>query len=321
MDNSTIKEICDIVTAEVMKQVHANLSTMKQDVIEEITKNVLDQKTSGYSLNNRLTNINNNKNEKSCEFDSKECKLETISISPENAIKIDVEVDVGDVNIRYGDTMNVEIVARYYNKDNDKSNAILENLSLKSKIKGSTLYITMSEYNLDSNCGDIITDLDITLPNFFCGFNIKTNVGDIDLEMLKGSFDISTNVGDINLEMLKGSFDISVNVGDIYLNELLGSFRIFTNTGDIECSNVSVNDNSELSVNVGDIDISIKKVSECEVEITTDVGDIEIDTQALNFKERDREIYFDEGEEKTIEIENICTINLSTNVGEISIIN
>ena len=29
MDNRTIKEICDVVTAEVMKQVRQNLSAMK----------------------------------------------------------------------------------------------------------------------------------------------------------------------------------------------------------------------------------------------------------------------------------------------------
>ena len=37
MDNRTIKEICDVVTAEVMKQVRQNLSAMKPELIQSIT--------------------------------------------------------------------------------------------------------------------------------------------------------------------------------------------------------------------------------------------------------------------------------------------
>lgn len=36
MDNGTIKEICDVVTAEVMKQVSKNLSAIKPELIEQI---------------------------------------------------------------------------------------------------------------------------------------------------------------------------------------------------------------------------------------------------------------------------------------------
>ncbi|MBR1432095.1 hypothetical protein [Ruminococcus sp.] len=42
MDDKTIKEISDVITAEVMKQVQANLSEMKPKIIEEITNNVLN---------------------------------------------------------------------------------------------------------------------------------------------------------------------------------------------------------------------------------------------------------------------------------------
>ena len=38
MDNGTIKEICDVVTAEVIKQVRQNLSTMKPELIQSITE-------------------------------------------------------------------------------------------------------------------------------------------------------------------------------------------------------------------------------------------------------------------------------------------
>lgn len=57
MEDKTIKEICDVVTAEVMKQVQANLATMKPQIIEEITNKVLSKINS----NNNSTNpINTN---------------------------------------------------------------------------------------------------------------------------------------------------------------------------------------------------------------------------------------------------------------------
>ena len=36
MDNGTIKEICDVVTSEVMKQVQSNLSDMKPELIRSV---------------------------------------------------------------------------------------------------------------------------------------------------------------------------------------------------------------------------------------------------------------------------------------------
>lgn len=38
MDNGTIKEICDVVTSEVMKQVQSNLSDMKPELLRTVTE-------------------------------------------------------------------------------------------------------------------------------------------------------------------------------------------------------------------------------------------------------------------------------------------
>ena len=38
MDNGTIKEICDVVTGEVMKQVRSNLSDMKPELLRTVTE-------------------------------------------------------------------------------------------------------------------------------------------------------------------------------------------------------------------------------------------------------------------------------------------
>ena len=43
MDDKTIKEICDVVTEEVVKQVQSNLSAMKPQIIEEIKQSVIQE--------------------------------------------------------------------------------------------------------------------------------------------------------------------------------------------------------------------------------------------------------------------------------------
>lgn len=234
------------------------------------------------------------------DFDTKESKSETVSIKPEKAVKLDIDIKVGQIDIRYGDTKNVEVIGSYTSKgaSADKVSAALENVRLESKIKGDTLSISVTEPDFDTRFVNLTTDLDITLPSEFSDFTIDSDVGDINLDKLKGSFDITADVGDINLESLVGSFSIIADVGDI------------------ECDDLSITDDSSIKANVGDIDISLESVSECEFEITADVGDIDIDTQGLDFTEKEQSEDF-VGKKKEIVIENKCTVKLSADVGNV----
>ncbi|MBR6581471.1 MAG: DUF4097 family beta strand repeat protein [Ruminococcus sp.] len=234
------------------------------------------------------------------DFDTKESKSETVSIKPEKAVKLDIDIKVGQIDIRYGDTKNVEVIGSYTSKgaSADKVSAALENVRLESKIKGDTLYITMSERDFDTRFVNVTTDLDITLPSEFSDYTIKTDVGDINLENLKGSFDITADVGNVSLESLVGDFSISANVGNI------------------ECENISVKDDSKITADVGDIDVSVESVAECELEITADVGDIDVDTLGLDFTEKEQSEDF-VGKKKEIVIENKCTVKLSADVGNV----
>ena len=58
MDDKTIKEICDVVTEEVMKQVRKNLSAMKPDIIEQIKNSV---KKTAIQETQRITDSKYNK--------------------------------------------------------------------------------------------------------------------------------------------------------------------------------------------------------------------------------------------------------------------
>lgn len=59
MDNGTIKEICDVVTSEVMKQVQSNLSDMKPELIRSVTETAARQAaaTAEQSAENRCRRL------------------------------------------------------------------------------------------------------------------------------------------------------------------------------------------------------------------------------------------------------------------------
>lgn len=231
--------------------------------------------------------------------DFKQTKSETLNIEPEKATKLDVNIDVGKISIEYGDTKNVDVDVKFTSKgvNEDKVSAAIENAKIITEVKNKTVYIKSVEKDFDTRFVNLTTDLNITLPSEFSDFTIDSDVGDINLDKLKGSFDITADVGDINLESLVGSFSIIADVGDI------------------ECDDLSITDDSSIKANVGDIDISLESVSECEFEITADVGDIDIDTQGLDFTEKDKSEDF-VGKKKEIVIDDKCTVTLKADVGD-----
>lgn len=79
MDDKTIKEICDVVTEEVMKQVRNNLSAMKPDIIEQIknsvkktaiqeTQRITDSKYN--KMDNRISQLENKNNAEKSDYQS-----------------------------------------------------------------------------------------------------------------------------------------------------------------------------------------------------------------------------------------------------------
>ena len=210
------------------------------------------------------------------DFDYKKTRTETLNIDPENASKLDIELEVGKIEIVYGDTKNVDIEIKYTGNgiSEEKVSAALENAEITAKVKDKTVYIKSSEKDFDNRFVNLTADLDITLPSEFSDFVIESDVGDVRLDRLKGSFDISADVGNVKLDSLVGAFKINADVGNI------------------DCDNLTIKDDSEITANVGNIDVSVESVSECNVEISANVGDADVDTQGLAFTEKDAFYFF-----------------------------
>ena len=234
------------------------------------------------------------------DFDYKKTRTETLNIDPENASKLDIELEVGKIEIVYGDTKNVDIEIKYTGNgiSEEKVSAALENAEITAKVKDKTVYIKSSEKDFDNRFVSLTTDLEITLPSEFSDFVIESDVGDI------------------RLDKLKGSFDITADVGNIQLDSLVGEFKIVAGVGNIDCDYLTVKKDSDIKANVGNIDVSLEGVSECEVNISADVGDVDLDTQGLVFTEVTQSKDF-AGKKQEIVIDDKCTVTLKADVGSV----
>lgn len=234
------------------------------------------------------------------DFNYKKTRTETMNIAPEKASKLDIDLDVGKVEIKYGDTKNVDIDIKYTSNgtSEEKVDAVLESADVMVKVKGDTVSIESSEKDFDNRFVSLTTDLEITLPSEF------------------SDFVIDSDVGDIRLDKLKGSFDITADVGNVQLDSLVGEFKIVAGVGNIDCDYLTVKKDSDIKANVGNIDVSLEGVSECEVNISADVGDVDLDTQGLVFTEVTQSKDF-AGKKQEIVIDDKCTVTLKADVGSV----
>lgn len=228
-------------------------------------------------------NINGFNIEKDADFNLSDSRTETVQIETDNIEKLNVDIDVGQCSVKFGESDNAEIVGTYKcsGVDKNKVSEALKDIKLKYEIRNDTLYISFNDYKNFALISRI-TDLEITLPKSFC------------------------------------DFDISTDVGDIKLNELSGSFDIYADVGTVTAKNIALNGDSRIKSDVGDIDVSIADAAECKFEISADVGDVDFDTQGIDYTEKD--VSKDTVSEKyELIIGQKCQAELSADVGDITI--
>ena len=256
-----------------------------------------------YGLNNNLI------------FDCIQKNSETQTVDVKNIEKINIDIIVGDCNVTVSDSDKAIINANceYRAISEEKARKAMDNTELHCEIKDHTLYVDFIDSEThekiidtkNSNFVNIITDIEISLPDSLNCFDVSTDVGDIDLSGLSGSFCVSNNVGDITAENLTitGKSDFSADVGDVRceIPELSATELEFNN-------------------NVGDVDLSLGTAEKSEINIKTGVGDIKLDTNGKSYEEK----YSEKDtvkQEKKITVDGKCNIGMKTDVGDIKISN
>lgn len=234
------------------------------------------------ALSSCSISINGFNTEKDVDLDLSDSRTETVRIETDNIEKIDIEIDVGKCTINFGESENVDIIGTYKcsGVDKNKVSDILKDIKLKYEIKNDTLYVSFDKIKKVSLI-DCTTDLEITLPKSFSDFDISTDVGDITLNELCGKFDVSADVGTVTAE------------------------------------NITLNGDSKIKADVGDVNISLADVAECEFEISADVGNVDLDTQGIDYTEKDISKDYVSKQYELL-IGEKCRAELSADVGDIT---
>ncbi|MDE6521162.1 MAG: DUF4097 domain-containing protein [Ruminococcus sp.] len=251
-------------------------------------------------------NIHNNM---SLDFIKKNNETQKVDVKGIEKIKIDISV--GDCNIIVGNSSEAVINAscEYKAVSEEKAQQAMDNTKLRCETQGDTLHIdfidseTGKKIQNTKNLVNIMTDIEVILPDNLKSFDISTDVGDIKIRDFSGVFDISSDVGDITAKNLTitGKSDFSADVGDI----------------DCEISELAET-KLEFKSNVGDVDLSLDTITKSEIDISSDVGNIKLDTQGKSYEET----YSEKGtveQEKKIIIDGKCTVNMTADVGDIKI--
>ncbi len=111
----------------------------------------------------------------------------------------------------------------------------------------------------------------------------KTNIefnsvsGDFTAAGLKGDIHGTAVSGDVNLENLAGNLSVEAVSGDIKVQKIEGELKLKAVSGDINISGVSVKGASSFKCVSGDIEVTLAKADEYDLDLSTVSGDITLD--------------------------------------------
>lgn len=192
------------------------------------------------------------------------------SFDAQSIEKLTIDSNAGDITIRNNNDNTVRITAtgRYsetFSVSNESSNLFIESKISKNKI-----------FRANTNeCNDII----IYLPQNFAEIEIKSNYGDVDIEgRLNGRLNIACDYGDIDAQALFGIFDIHTDMGDIDIElvSITESSHVSTDLGDIDIDRTD-GIRIDASTSLGECNIrDNNQQSDIILTAKTSLGDIEI---------------------------------------------
>lgn len=231
--------------------------------------------------------------------DVRETASDKLTIDNVTAVNAKITDNVGSVSIEYSDTTNVEIDIEYKATGMHKSELeeILEVVAVDAKADADILQVGIinkdsrediwewieDEYGV--NRPNLSVELDIKLPKSIQNFEIRCNVGNVDLDSLTGEFDIKTDVGSVRADSIRFTKDSQITV----------------DVGDIDCTL-----NTELTDKV-------------KVELTTNVGSIKLDTEDMEYTSENTGGDDFVGTSESILVNNLCEIEVQIDVGKLSL--
>ncbi len=209
---------------------------------------------------------------------------DTKTIDSKDSTELIVESEVGNIEIvpyeSNETTIDLNIKAKSSTKE--KAEELVKSFDYSISTKGKKIIINTTGYNKKILSDQILVDLVIKIPSNIETLDIKSNVGDINIENINGEINITSNVGDTIIKNSNASYDIKTDVGDVNIQNstLSDSSTFYSNVGDISISTIDISEAKNLSVetNVGDIEISLPKGSNYEADIQEFMKDAKIES-------------------------------------------
>jgi len=212
---------------------------------------------------------------------------------------LDIETDVGSVNVAGADVTDCNITATICAKAFTEKEAkeLAEQVKLKLEPVGKTLTVRM-EKPLSRRCKRSISiDFEVTVPKQ-TGLQIESDVGKIRISNTAGRIQAKTDVGDITCEEISGDIDLKTDVGgvDVAYSKTAPAARDVVISTDVGSINFTAPPNFSAVVNIATDVGSIKTdrpialmgeisrnrlkgtigTGEGKLQLTTDVGSIKI---------------------------------------------
>lgn len=218
---------------------------------------------------------------------------EDITVAVGSVTELRTDISVGDIEVSYGENKDAEIHVDYKIQGitQNKVSSVSEHLLCKAEVEDGVFVVSIVDpetgksfwewKNSNAKAVDVDADVRITLPEGFNKFDLNADVGNVDIDSLNGEFSVKCDVGDVKM------------------------------------TNIGILADSEISVDVGNADISLAEVGACEANVSVDVGDITFDAGDLKCEtitgEEDKPV----GGKKELLADGKCTIKLSCDVGSI----
>ncbi len=178
--------------------------------------------------------------------------------------KISIKSSAGDIKFEESDDKKIRVVV--YGEQENK---------IDVEQTGNTLKVESIQKSHIFGFNIRLNDIVIYLPKEYeKEIEIDSDLGDIEIVSLENaSIKIEQNCGDINLGKIKNA-EIENDLGTTEIEEVLNSLNIKSNCGDIKIKKLTLQENSKIENDLGDVKIG--ETNDIFIDAHCDLGDEKI---------------------------------------------
>ena len=185
---------------------------------------------------------------------------------------IDIKQEAGDVIFRESEDDYIRVVL--YGKKADDVKVTLNNNTLDVDYTQKTRFTLINFSTVENN-------IIIYLPaNYENNIKIKIDYGNCEIvDLANANVNIECDAGNVNVGKIKDA-TVKCDYGNIKIKEILNKCNLEADCGDIEVETISIKENSNIKVDLGNININ--KTNDIYIDAEVDLGKININNDNRN---------------------------------------